>query len=349
MGSGIDQDAATAWLADRVDGIEPPLTFSVIAGGKSNLTYRVTDTEGQRWVLRRPPLHGVIPSAHDMEREHRILSCLQETKVPVPTTIGYEPDPAHLGAPFYVMKFVDGHVLRDPEHAARVLEEKARAQVGDSMVDVLGALHASSPEAAGLGDLGRKEEYIARQLRAWGRQLGGDDRTASDRLRLLMDVEHRLSRSIPPQQQVAIVHGDYRLDNVIVSDDGHVSAVLDWELCTLGDPLADVAALAVYWSDPEDDFFPLESATVAPGFPRRKDILDWYMRRSSLDFGRFDYYLAFASWRLAVILEGVLRRFDAGAYGEDVEGDWERLRDVVPRLGETASAFLHSDLTALSR
>ncbi|MPZ52427.1 MAG: phosphotransferase [Acidimicrobiia bacterium] len=338
-----DHHAVKSWLEERVHQIQPPLKFSVMAGGKSNLTYRIDDSSGRRWILRRPPLHGVIPSAHDMAREHRIISSLLASGVPVPETIGYEPDESLIGAPFFVMEYVDGHVLRHPDAAMEALSEEARRNVGTSMVRALHALHAVRPNSVGLGDLSRKDQYLARQLRAWGRQLDDVEGSLGTRIRLLRKVRDRLADSIPVQQQNSIVHGDYRLDNVIISYGGEVRAVLDWELSTLGDPLADVATLAVYWSDPDDSFFPLPTATVASGFQKREQVVESYMGNSSLDFSRFPYYLAFASWRLGVILEGVLRRYDAGAYPEAGKEEWEWLRQSVPKLGELALDHLRSD------
>jgi aminoglycoside phosphotransferase (APT) family kinase protein len=242
------------------------------------------------------------------------------------------------------MEFVNGFVLRRPEDAVGVLDEPTRSRVGMSMVAALRALHAIQPETVGLGDLGRREDYIARQLKAWGRQLGDSRRPVGEHSHSLREIRDLLSRSIPHQQDSSIVHGDYRLDNVIISNRGDVKAVLDWELCTLGDPMADVATLALYWSDPDDDFFPLESATIARGFLRRAQVIDAYRKQSTLDFSRFPYYLAFASWRLAVILEGVQRRYSSGAYGLQAEGEWDRVRHAVPSLVKGAFDYLAADV-----
>jgi aminoglycoside phosphotransferase (APT) family kinase protein len=332
---GVDPEAVTAWLGDRVEAVTPPLDFAVIGGGRSNLTFAVTDADGRRWALRRPPLHSVLPSAHDMGREHTVMTALGPTDVPVPTTIGYEPDESVIGAKFYVMEFVEGEVIRDLEAATTQLDEDQRRQAGESLADVLVRLHATDPDDIGLADFAKKEDYVARQLHRWHGQLeSGGERD----LPVLDDVYERLRGDIPPQQDAAIVHGDYRLDNAILAPDGSVRAILDWELCTLGDPLADVGLLAVYWSDPGDDMIPLLSApTSADGFPRRAEILDRYADGSGRDLGEIDYYVAFAYWKLAIILEGVYTRFMKGAYGSLEDEDVARFADVVVRLGEMAS------------
>ncbi|MBW3659505.1 MAG: phosphotransferase family protein [Actinobacteria bacterium] len=333
---GIDVDGVTAWLGERVAALDPPLSFDVIEGGRSNLTYRVTDAEGRRFILRRPPLHGVLESAHDMGREHRIISALETTDVPVPRTIGFEPDEDVTGAPFYAMEFVAGPVIRDAAAAEDELDVDARRAAAFSLVDTLVALHAVDPDDVGLGDLARKEDYIARQLKRWhGQYRKGRTRD----LPAIDGVHERLVASIPAQGRAAIVHGDYRLDNVIVSEAGEVRAVLDWELCTLGDPLADLGLLMVYWSEPDDDLVPLQSApTVVDGFPSRQELAERYAARSGRDISELDYYTAFGLWKLAVILEGVYGRYRSGAYGDVPEEVWGPFGDIVVRLLEQADA-----------
>lgn len=332
---GIDEDAVTSWLVERVDALDLPLTFSMIAGGRSNLTFRIQDTRDRGWVLRRPPLHGVLPSAHDMQREHRIISSLWASPVPVPRAVGYEPDTAIIGAPFYVMDYIEGRVVRDAEDA-RALDADRRRRAGSSLIDVLVALHELDPDGVGLGDLGKKEDYLARQLHRWHGQLKKGQEQGHRKVPILDEVHAQLVRSIPPQHETAIVHGDYRIDNVILGSRGEVVAVLDWELCTLGDPLADVGLLAVYWSDPHDDVIPLASApTTVEGFLRRNEIIDLYAIQSGRDLSDLDYYIAFAFWKLAAILEGVYSRQVAGAYGTFEETS-EALGANVERLGDVA-------------
>ncbi len=329
---GIDAARVTAWLLERSE-LEAPLSFEMIQGGRSNLTYTVTDAAGRRVILRRPPLHSVLQSAHDVAREHRIVSALAASDVPVPPLVGLETDESVNGAPFYVMRFVDGVVIRDAE-VARTLEPEVRHAAGEHLVDVLARLHAVDPDEVGLGELGRKEDYIARQLARWHRQLT-QGRTRE--LPLLDELHARLSADIPPQGPAAIVHGDYRLDNVIVDPTtGEVQAVLDWELTTLGDPLADAGLLQVYWAQAGDPTLPLPDApTLVPGFPSRADAVARYAAASGRDLSALPYYVAFGYWKLACILEGVYARYSSGAYG-DSDGSFEAFGRIVVELGERA-------------
>jgi aminoglycoside phosphotransferase (APT) family kinase protein len=330
---GVDVASVTAWLAERTP-VHPPLEFEVIQGGRSNLTYTVTDADGRRLILRRPPLHGVIESAHDMGREHRIIAALADSAVPVPPTVGLEEDPSVNGAPFYVMEHVDGEVIRDSSAARTHLTPATRAAATEDLVEVLARLHEVDPDAVGLGELGRKEDYIARQLRRWHGQLA---KTRTRELPLLDEVHERLAAAIPEQGPAAIVHGDYRLDNLILDPaDGQVRAVLDWELTTLGDPLADVGLLLVYWSEPDDDTIPLlDSPTTVDGFPSRAEVARLYAERSGRDLAEIDYYVAFGYWKLACILEGVYSRYSSGAYGEG-DDSFRAFGEVVVQLGERA-------------
>jgi aminoglycoside phosphotransferase (APT) family kinase protein len=330
---GIDPAGVTAWFQANLSGVRPPLSFTPLPGGRSNLTSRVTDAAGATWVLRRPPLHGVLPSAHDMAREHRVISALAATPVPVPEAFGLCQDPTVTGAPFYVMGYVEGIVPRDEASVAR-LAEPARAAAADSLVDALVALHQVDPDRVGLGRLGRREGYLERQLARWRRQL---EQAATRPLPALDEAHRRLSATVPAQVGPArIVHGDFRIDNAVLSPAGQVLAVLDWELCTLGDPLADVGLLQVYWAEPGDETLPLVTApTVMPGFPNRAALAEAYATRSGRDLSRLDYYVAFAYWKLAVVLEGVVARHASGAYGEG-DDSWRLLAEVVERLGERA-------------
>jgi aminoglycoside phosphotransferase (APT) family kinase protein len=329
---GIDAARVTAWLQERTE-LEAPLTFEIIQGGRSNLTYTVTDAAGRKVILRRPPLHSVLQSAHDVAREHRIVAALADADVPVPPLVGLETDEAVTGAPFYVMRFVDGLVIRDAE-AARSVDRDVRSAASHDLVDVLGRLHAVSPDAVGLGELGRKEDYLARQLARWHKQLM-QGRTRE--LPLLDEVHARLAADIPPQGPATIVHGDYRLDNLIVDPGtGRVHAVLDWELTTLGDPLADVGLLQVYWSEPGDVTVPLlDSPTLVEGFPTRAEVAERYAEATGRDLSQLPYYVAFGYWKLACILEGVYARYRSGAYGTG-DDTFEAFGQVVIALGERA-------------
>ncbi len=334
MVEGIDAAAVTDWLTAREPGVVPPLDFSLIAGGRSNLSYRMTDRAGGAWVLRRPPRGTLLASAHDMGREHRIIAALAGSPVPVPPVVGLSPDDSVNGAPFYVMRFVDGLVLRNPEIAATVPEPVRRA-AAESLVDTLADLHALEPDEVSLGDLSRREGYVERLLRRWRGQW---DKSRTRELPLVQDVAERLARNVPPQERTSIVHGDYRLDNAIVApDDGAIRSILDWELCTLGDPLADVGMLLMYWTEPGDEFSPLFWApTTAPGFPDRKEVAARYAAHSGRDLAEIDFYVALALWKAAVILEGVYARYVAGAYGE-ADDSWQHFGEIVPQLAEAAA------------
>jgi aminoglycoside phosphotransferase (APT) family kinase protein len=311
---GIDIPPVTAWLEAHVEGAQGPFEFDVIAGGHSNLTYAVTGANGARCVLRRPPLGHVLASAHDMGREHRIISGLQRTAVPVAPALGFCDDPAVNGAPFYVMGFVDGYVIRDAATAEAVLSPDARRHASESVVDTMAAIHAVDLTATGLDTLGKHEDYIARQLRRWYGQW------TSQRTRDLSDVDTAhdlLLKRIPPQGPASIVHGDYRLDNCMVDTAGTVVAVLDWEICTLGDRLADLGLLLVYWTGPDDQMTSWTgSSTTSPGFCNRADLAERYGRVTGVDLSQLDYYVAFAFWKLACILEGVYARYLGGALGQ---------------------------------
>jgi len=336
---GIDDDAVTAWFAVHVGAAHPPLTFSLLEAGHSNMTFVVTDTRRRRWVLRRPPLHTVLATAHDMGREHRAIAALHPEGFPVPRPLGLCTDPEVNGAPFYVMDYVDGLVVRDAG-AAAALPQRTRRALSRSLVEVLAQLHSFDPDAVGLADHGRREGYVARQLRRWLRQVADAGTVEHPEIR---DVHDHLAARVPEQGTTGIVHGDYRLDNCIVGGDGQVRAVLDWELCTLGDVLADVAILLTYWSEPGEESQALDNApTAAEGFYSRAELLEAYAEASGRSLERIDFYLAWGAWRLACILIGVQARYLAGAMGdkaplEGIESFAGRIDGLVARAQHHAA------------
>ncbi|MBI5089154.1 MAG: phosphotransferase family protein [Actinobacteria bacterium] len=337
---GIDVPKVTEWLESHVDGAQGPFGFDAIAGGHSNLTYRVTGSNGTRYVVRRPPLGHRLASAHDMGREHRIIHALQHSAVPVAPSLGFCDDPAVNDAPFYVMGFVDGHVLRDRVTAEAVLDRAARRHASESIVDTMAAIHAVDLDAVGLSDLGKHEGYIARQLKRWyGQWNAQKTRELAD-----VDVVHdALQQRIPEQGPATIVHGDYRLDNCMVGDDGSVVAVLDWEICTLGDPLADLGLLHVYWTGPGDQASAWTgSATTADGFLDRADLAARYADVSGRDIDALPFYVAFAYWKLACILEGVYARYLGGALGQRDPSQLEPFKAQVDGAATMARATLES-------
>ena len=329
----IDQPNLEAWFENHVPGVTLPLTFERISGGRSNLTYAVADTDGRRWALRRPPLGKRLASAHDMAREHRIISALQPTDVPVAPVVGLCEDESVNGAPFFVMDFVEGPILRSRKEAEESFDAAQRGPIGERVVDTLVAIHAIDPDRVGLGDVGKKQDYVARQLHRWHGQW---EKSSTRELPLIDDVHRRLSARIPEQGPATIVHGDYRLDNLILDHTGEIAAVVDWELCTLGDPLADVGMLIVYWSEDGDELMPLfEAPTIAAGFPSRAEIRERYAEGSARDLSEIDFYVALGWWKLAIILQGVYARSAAGQYGKPDEGI-ERFVNIVEQLAHAA-------------
>lgn len=365
--SGLDVDRVGAWLAQRC-GLVPPVHISLVPGGRSNLTSVVTDAHGRRVVVRRLPLGTLLDSAHDVLREGRILAALAGSGVPVPAVLGTEADLEVTGAPFLVMDHVEGTVVRDI-HVAAILAPDVRGRIGRDAVRTLARLHALDVDAVGLGGLGRRDGYLRRQLGRWSAQLAaGGVRPLPD----LLVVAERLGDELPVQQRVALVHGDYRLDNLLIDveadEGGSVLAVLDWELSTLGDPLADLGTLLAYWGRPAtsggvsgDGVLP-GLPTALLGFPAPEEVVEVYVAASTTAGAAADGavaglvdaealverlrpYVAFALFRIACILEGVRIRSLAGAYGT-LDGTQAAevafLEDRVPELGARALAVLGS-------
>ncbi len=338
---GIDSASVTDWMVDHV-GATAPLSFDLVAGGRSNLTYRVVDATGAEFALRRPPVSHVLPTAHDMVREHRIISALFPQGVPVPRALGLCVDESVNVRPFYVMEFVNGHILRDRVEAESAFDRATRVAIGEHLAETLIQLHDVDVETAGLGDLARHDGYIERQLRRWRGQFE----------QMIVDGEHygglveavadELAKSIPLQQRVSVVHGDYRLDNTVLDDQGKVRAILDWEICSLGDPLADVGLLLVYWADADDAAVRPNSDTAptrADGFFSRAEVLAAYAKHSSLDVSNIAFYQAFGYWKLACIMQGVFARYRAGASAGDTSSVSEYPK-YIALLAETAKRTL---------
>jgi aminoglycoside phosphotransferase (APT) family kinase protein len=335
--NGISENVES-WLVANIDGATAPFTYVQIAGGHSNLTFAVTDANGNRFVLRRPPLGHRLASAHDMGREHRIIAALAASDVPVAPALGFCDDPAVNDLPFYVMRFVDGLVVRDKEFAEKSLSPAARRRASESLVDTMARIHAVDIDKVGLSDLGKHDGYIARQLKRWHQNIV-DQRTRD--LPLVESVYEELMRRIPAQDGVSIVHGDYRLDNCMVNPQGDVIAVLDWEICTLGDPMADVGLLMVYWNGPHDEASAWSNTVcTADGFLDRADLAARYAERSGRDISKLDFYTAFAFWKLACIIEGVYARYLGGALGEKDPSELEPFRLQVDGAAQKAAAYL---------
>lgn len=332
---GLDERRVSAWLAQHVDGAVAPFEFTLVAAGGSNLTYRVTDADGGAWALRRPPVAAVLATAHDMDREWRIIDALSANgTVPVPGAGARCDDLDVTGAPFYVMEFVDGAILRTEADGAALDESTADAAT-DSLVDVQIALHALEPDAIGLEGLGKPGSYAERQLHRWQAQV---ERADVRDLPLLDDLHTRLAATVPtPSGPPVLAHGDYRFDNTVLGDDHRIIAVLDWELCTTGDAVADFAWTLLYWADPGDPCqFLASSPTLAPVFPRRAEVAERYASRSGRPLDALDWYIVFGYWKMACIVEGVHARYLRGGTGGGAAGDASSIAAKVDALLEHA-------------
>ena len=337
---GLDLPALTGWIADRVGPVDGPLRATLIAGGRSNLTYRVTDGE-HRWVVRRPPLGHVVATAHDMGREFRVMAALDGSTVPVPATRALCPDDSVVGAPFYVMDEVDGRVVRDVAELASFSPAEAVA-VSHDLVDVLARLHSLDPAAVGLADFGRPEGFLARNLARWGKQW------EANRTRDLPQVDElarRLAAALPASGPAAIVHGDYRLENTMLEPTGpRIVAVLDWEMSTLGDPLTDLGLFIVYWQQWGDGgVLATGGAAGLPGFPPLDAIVARYAATTGRDLTALDFYVVFAFYKLAIILEGINARYRMGL---TVGDGFDRMGEAVTLLLDVA--LDHADRSDLA-
>lgn len=337
----IHVERVTAWIADHAN-VTPPLRFDLVPGGRSNMTFVVTDAANEKLVLRRPPLGELLPSAHDMAREHRLMAALADTPVPVPRMLGLCDDPTVNERDFYVMSFVDGVVVRDID-IARALTPEARQAMSHALIDTLCELHQVDIDDVGLGDLARRDGYVERQVKRWTTQW---ERSKTRELPVIDQVAAALTQQQPPPNEPTIAHGDFRLSNCMMNRTGPVAAVLDWELCTLGEPMADLGQLLAFWHDPADD--PNDPAvtgdvetTSLDGFATKAELAQRYTERTARDPDTVTYYEAFAHWRLACIGEGVYARYLGGQQGtQDEEIDLDQLRDSVERRGERAAALL---------
>ncbi|RBY83548.1 phosphotransferase family protein [Geodermatophilus sp. TF02-6] len=335
---GADPTVVGPYLASVLgDDRWRSVRVELIAAGMSNLTYVVTPEHGgDPVILRRPPTGAVLATAHDMAREHRVISALGSTPVPVPRTLHLCTDPSVLGAPFYVMERVVGLHVVDRIPPGYADEPTQRRRIGEGLVDVLADLHSVDYPAVGLGDFGRPAGFMARQVRRWTQQWDA----TRDRDRPGLDaLAARLAETVPQTQRDAVVHGDFRLDNCLLDPDtpGRVRAVLDWEMSTLGDPLADLGMLFVYWPQAgEDNPVALSPVTTLPGFPTRAEVAERYAARSRLDLSDLPWYVGFAYFKFAAIVAGIVARSAAGAMaGKDTSGYAERI-DPCVELGRAA-------------
>ncbi|RFU87251.1 phosphotransferase family protein [Streptomyces triticagri] len=330
---GLDLDRLRGYLDRELPGlVRGPLDGRLIEGGRSNLTYAVTDGT-ERWVVRRPPLGHVLATAHDMKREHRVISALHPTAVPVPRTLLLCEDEEVTGAPFYVMEFVDGTPYRTAEQLTAIGPERTREAVL-ALVDTLVELHAVDPAEAGLADFGRPEGFLDRQLRRWGKQL---DASRNRELAGIDELHAALGRELPRSPAPTVVHGDFRLDNVLTDEEQNIRAVLDWEMSTLGDPLTDLGLLVMYSAELQVADSPINTTASAPGHPAPAELIERYAARSGRDVSAVSWYTAFAWFKLAVILEGIHYRY---TLGQTVGAGFDRIGELVP-------VFIEHGLTTL--
>lgn len=324
---GLNLDAFASWFGGG------PYRAHLIAGGKSNLTYTVSD-DRRDFVVRRPPLGHVLATAHDMKREFTIMSALATTAVPVPQMIRFCDDAEIIGAHFYVMEKAEGLAIRRAKELRGRGPQRTRA-IAESLTDTLVALHAVDYSAIGLADFGKPEGYLPRQVARWKKQL---EASTSRPLKGMDALISSLESFSPVAQDSTIVHGDFRLDNVLVNEADEITAVLDWEMSTLGDPLADVALMASYHQMAVGGGAGLVAdAPLAEGYPSVEEVLQRYGEKSGRDLSDMGYYLAFSFFKLAVILEGIYFRHSQGkTVGEGFDG----LGDlIVPLINAGRAAF----------
>jgi aminoglycoside phosphotransferase (APT) family kinase protein len=334
---GVELESLRRYFADNVAGADGrPLSAELIAGGRSNLTYAISDGEHE-WVLRRPPLGHVLPTAHDMAREYRVITALGDTDVPVPRSYSLCEDDDVNGAPFYVMERVHGRILRNGEDLATLTSDEAAA-CSHELVDVLARIHTVDYDAVGLGDFGHPDGFMERQLRRWNQQW---ERSKAEELPEIDDLARRLRRALPESGPSTIVHGDYRLDNTMLANDdpGRIVAVLDWEMSTLGDPLADVGLFLLYWGQSEAQIIATGQAIdEQAGFASRDEIVELYAKKTGRNVDNLDFYVVFAFYKLAIIVEGIAARYRMGkTLGEGFEHMGQMVKSLVHEALEQAN------------
>ena len=330
---GIAVGPVTDWLRDNLVGLPAPYTFELVAAGGSNLTYIVTAANGERFVLRRPPIRARIATAHDMQREFRIMKALGDHDFPVPDVLVYCDEQEVIDANFYCMEMVDGLILRDYA-AAKNMNARDCLRATESLIDTQVALHQIDLESVGLADLSRHDGYLERQLNRWREQV----HTASVRdLAQIDELYDALSSYVPISTvKPGLVHGDYRFDNVVLTANYRVAAILDWELCTIGDPIADFIWSLCYWAEPDDEIsWLLSPPNKNPLFPRRAAVERMYVNRMGVSLNDIDWYKAFSWWKQACIVEGVYSRMQKGASGgmklENADLVGQRVIDYLER------------------
>lgn len=336
---GYRREAVEAWLATHVPSLRQPLRWTRLEGGHSNLTYLLESADGRKAVIRRPPMGELLPKAHDMGREWALISALGPTPVPVPAALGFCEDPAVTGAHFYVMGHIDGHPLYNADDARRWAPMDKRITLSHSFIDVLADLHAVDPDAVGLSDLGKKDSYIERQLKTWYRSWNASIEGAQLDDPRAHALQKYFLEHTPDQGPARVVHGDYGLHNTLVGADGTIAAVVDWEISTLGDPLADLAYALNQWAQPDDP--PAvrgDPPTAQPGFASRAALADRYAARTGRDLSRLDFYIGFNRWKSAAIVHGVYARYMEGKKSTDGVDMAGLKRGILQSLAQAEAA-----------
>jgi aminoglycoside phosphotransferase (APT) family kinase protein len=333
---GYQVEPVEAWVDEHIESLTPPFQWTRLEGGHSNLTYRLDDSQGRSAVIRRPPQGQLLPKAHDMSREWALISALGPTPVPVPEALGFCESPDVTGAWFYVMGLIDGHPLYSAEDTERYVPQDQRRKMATSFIDVLAALHDVDPDSVGLGDLGKKENYVGRQLKTWYRSWTSSAEPADFDDPRAHELQEFFLNNIPDQGPARVVHGDYGVHNCLVGPDCTIAAVVDWEISTLGDPLADLAYALNQWPDPTDQLPPPpEGATAPPGFPSRTELAARYAEQTGRDLSKLDYYVGFNRWKSACIVHGVYARYCEGKKSTDGI-DLPEMRERIGRSLELA-------------
>ena len=320
---GYDIPAVEAWIAANIPSLTPPFTWTRLPGGHSNLTYKIVALDGAEAVIRRPPMGELLPKAHDMGREWSLIKALGPTAVPVPAALGFCETPEVTGAWFYVMGVVNGRPLYNADDCLDWVAPENRVTLAHSFIDVLADLHSLDPDELGLGDLGKKENYVGRQLKTWYRSWTASIEPAQYDDPRAHELQRYFLEHMPDQGPAKVVHGDYGLHNCLIGADGTVAAVVDWEISTLGDPLADLAYALNQWSEPGDPVLAGPGGpTSLPGFPSRAYLAERYAAKTGRDLTMLDFYVGFNRWKTAAIVHGVYARYMEGkksAEGVDVE------------------------------
>jgi aminoglycoside phosphotransferase (APT) family kinase protein len=335
----IDAGRLAAYLQGRIPGFEQPLTLAQFRGGQSNPTYLVS-AGGRRYVLRKKPPGVLLPSAHAVEREYRVMTALQAAEVPVPRTHALCTDASVIGTPFFVMDYVDGRIFWN--HALPEVEPAQRAPVFDEMNRVISALHRVAYADIGMADYGRPGNYLQRQIARWSKQYRASETRAIDAMDRLIEW---LPAHVPPGDETALVHGDYHLNNMIFHpSEPRILAVLDWELSTLGHPLVDFAYHCLDWKLPPDMLGRLGGVDVAQlGIPTLEAYVEAYCRRTArASIEHFDYYQAFGLFRIAAVHQGIVKRIEDGSVSNPrarevarpaflAEMGWQQVEKILSR------------------